>query len=208
MTTVAGSQVKFDFVGTSLTWVGFIPVELSHNASSVSYVVDNGASVNFNLAGLPASATTTVYFQDFFSIPDLSAGPHSVLVTYNGPGTPLTLDYLLITNTSLPGTAGATVSSQSTNTATGSSSTTSPKASQTPHSGNTGAIVGGVLGGLVFIILLLIALFWCRRRRQVTHVESKPGFLGTGGPPSSVGPLRTATSPSPTPHAYSALAQQ
>ncbi|KAG6835605.1 hypothetical protein H0H93_016578 [Arthromyces matolae] len=234
-TSAVGSQMKFDFVGTSLTWVGYIPAELPHNAAQASYVIDNGGSVNVNLNGIPTGKTSSLFIQTFFSTPDLSAGPHSILVTYNGgtgASTPLVLDYLLITNVSIPsntgttttaapipnaidssGTstsgiasnnptntptvttivnnitgvsqvnpssgAGATKSSQSTQTAlvgsnpSASSDTnlsgSTPSGSQQSQSGTpVGAIVGGVVGGLAVIALALF-VFWCWRRRRRAH---------------------------------------
>ncbi|KAF5372359.1 hypothetical protein D9615_009234 [Tricholomella constricta] len=135
MTTKKGSQVKFDFIGKSVTWVGFIPTELSHNPGFGSYSVDGGAPVTFKLNGLPPIKTATVYNQVFFTTPDLTPGLHSLVVTYNGAdegaATPLTLDYLYVTNTSLPSSSSSPSPSQSPS--AGSASTLSPRPS--PSSG-------------------------------------------------------------------------
>ncbi|KAG6907066.1 hypothetical protein DXG01_010712 [Tephrocybe rancida] len=185
-TTAKGSQAKFDFVGTSLTWVGFIPTEYPHSSAVGTFSIDGGAAVNFKLNGLSATATTTVYNQVFFTTPDLPPAPHSILVTYNGgidAATPLTLDYILLTNTSLPVVAGATSVSPSPS----STPTSSPSSdgTQTSHSKTPiGAIVGGVVGGLAVIALVLFILWW-RQRRRATRIQSSPAYLGTGGVPST-----------------------
>ncbi|KAG6844440.1 hypothetical protein H0H87_006981, partial [Tephrocybe sp. NHM501043] len=189
-TTAKGAQAKYDFVGTSVTWVGFIPTEYPHNAATGSYSIDGSAAVSFNLNGLSATATTTVYNQAFFTTPDLTAGPHSLLVTYNGgagASTPLTLDYLLVTNTSLPSTAGATTVAPSSPTSPAASS--GGNVSQRPETASdsatpVGAIVGGVVGGLAFIAILLLIVWWCRRNRA-TRIRPSPGYLGTGTNASS-----------------------
>ncbi|KAG6873170.1 hypothetical protein C0995_002019 [Termitomyces sp. Mi166 len=183
MTTKVGSEAIFSFVGTSLTWVGFIPTELPHNASKASYSIDNRASVNFPLNGLSPTATTTIYNQVFFTTPDLAIGPHTILITYeggNGPSTPLTLDYLFVTNTSMPAPLTSSASVTASFPVVSSNPTQSPMVhSRTP----VGPIVGGVVGSLSAIAILL-SVFWCWRRRRVTHIESGTGFLGTGDDPS------------------------
>ncbi|KAF9458804.1 hypothetical protein BDZ94DRAFT_1123479, partial [Collybia nuda] len=101
MTQVKGSTASFLFTGTSVSWIGFIPTELPHNASSATYSVDGGPPTFFSLEGLP-SGSTTVYNQEFFKTPELQPGPHSLVVIHQGTGqqTPLTLDFLYVTNTS------------------------------------------------------------------------------------------------------------
>ncbi|KAG6867677.1 hypothetical protein C0993_012485 [Termitomyces sp. T159_Od127] len=171
ITTKIGSVMNFDFVGTSLTWVSFIPTELPHNESTASYSIDNGPLTRFKLAGLPPTADTSVYFQVFFVTPDLPIGHHTIMVTYEGsnvPSTPLTLDYLLVADAPLPVAANANSS--------GTSSVPTP--STTPHPGAPiGPIIGGVVGGLAIIAILLFA-FWWRRQPRALHVKSNNGLTG------------------------------
>ncbi|GLB40813.1 hypothetical protein LshimejAT787_0900280 [Lyophyllum shimeji] len=194
MTTVKGSQAKFDFVGKSVTWVGFVPTELAHAPASGSFTIDGGSPISFKLNGLPADATTTVYNQAFFTTPDLTPGPHTLRVTYNGadgPATPLTVDYLFVTNTSIPtpASAGSTAAPQGASAfpngtsglPSGSSDTLSSK---TP----VGAIVGGVIGGLAVVGLVLLLFLW-RRRQRAAHVKSIPGPSSNGGAPYEVTPF-------------------
>ncbi|KAG5735203.1 hypothetical protein E4T56_gene4807 [Termitomyces sp. T112] len=187
MTTKVGSEVKFDFVGTSLAWVGFIPTELPHNASVASYSIDHSAPIDFNLEGLASTATTTIYNQVFITADDLTAGPHTILVTYKGsdnPSTPLTLDYLFVTNTSLPvKISGGSLTFPASSTISSSASFV-PTVSPTAHQNTpVGPVVGGVVGGLAAIAILFFALWrWCQIR--AIHIESGTGFLGTGNSPS------------------------
>lgn len=180
-------MLEYSSPGTSLSWVGFIPTEFSHNATSASYSIDGGAPLSFKLAGLSPTTTTTVYNQLFFTTPDLPAGPHSIVVTYNGGGgfTPFTTDYLYITNTSLPQPSSTSPSTPQNSTGN------SPG-----HSPPIGAIIGGVLGGLALIALLLFFIWWWRRRERREGVGRGPEFQP---PPHEVSPFmsmyRTGSSP-------------
>jgi hypothetical protein len=183
MTTVNGSEWTFDFTGMSyvrifsarikyrrisgrgLSWFSFIPTELSHNGSLATYSVDGGSPVTFILAGLsdPQGTGPTQYNQVFFTTPELSAGPHTLLVVNRGNNqqTPLTLDYLVIRNSSSP----VDLSSSPAATAT-LSDPVNPGSS-----GSSGppivVIVGGVVGGIAFVVLCLLCIFfWRQRQRQ------------------------------------------
>ncbi|RDB27359.1 hypothetical protein Hypma_004464 [Hypsizygus marmoreus] len=173
-TTEAGSQMKYQFTGTSLSWVGYIPTELPHNSSSGTYSIDGGSPVTFRLEGLPAGGTVTVYNQVFFSTPELAPGPHSILVTYTGNRqlTPLTLDYLYITSTSSPQTT-SDPSSSSPSTSISPSSTVNPSSTSEVKQNSdppVGAIVGGVIGGIAIIAAILFFFWWRRRKHhRVAH---------------------------------------
>ncbi|KAG6880141.1 hypothetical protein C0992_005225 [Termitomyces sp. T32_za158] len=195
MTTRIGSTMQFKFVGTGLTWVGFIPTELPHSESKASYSIDGGDPTSFVLKGLPSDATTTVYNQEFFTTPNLPLGDHTIIVTYDGSDTPLTLDYLVVTHAPLLVTTNLNVSSTAvpttgaTFTSSQASSISSPTVpsvstpSPTPHSNTLiGPIIGGVIGGLVTIAILLFAFWWWHRRRA-SHVKSNVRFLDNGYSP-------------------------
>ncbi|KAG5638614.1 hypothetical protein H0H81_011504 [Sphagnurus paluster] len=198
MTTVNGAEAKFNFVGSSIslkalealanffvTWVGFIPTELPHGAASGSYSVDGGDPVTFQLNGLSPTATVTIYNQAFFTTPNLTPGPHSLLVTYLGassPATPLTLDYLYVTNTS---TSNNEPSDHN-------------RVSKTP----IGPIVGGVVGAIALLAILAFIFGWARRRRQYIQTTG-PGFMDvrTDQGPDEVTPFMSMH-PSSPPHSY------
>ncbi|KAF5330571.1 hypothetical protein D9619_005257 [Psilocybe cf. subviscida] len=148
MTTLSGSQFTLNFTGISLSWYGFIPKELPIASTTGSYSIDGGSPSSFLLKGLPTNAIT-VYNQKFFQTSTLSPGNHQIIVTYNGGGqtTPLTLDYLVIQNASVP-------------------ATTPPPAGGQSNGGksNIAAIAGGVVGGVVIIALAALGLLFIRRR--------------------------------------------
>ncbi|KAG5638613.1 hypothetical protein H0H81_011503 [Sphagnurus paluster] len=186
MTTVKGAQARFNFVGKSVTWVGFVPTELPHGAASGSYSIDGGDPITFQLNGLSPTATVTIYNQAFFTTPNLTPGPHSLLVTYqgaSGPATPLTLDYLYVTNTS---------------TSTNSTSNPNDKPSDHNQVSKTpvGAIVGGVVGAIALLAIFAF-VFW-RRRRHVKIVNDGRMDLGSSQSPHEVTPF-TSMYPSSMP---------
>jgi len=134
-----GSTARLSFVGTGLSWLGFIPTELPHAASTGSYSIDGGSPVSFSLNGLPADAKTTIYNQVFFTTPDLPAGTHEIVVTYNGDGqhTPLTLDYIYLTNTSIPQNPTSPGAPTNTNNQSSKSPSGTPASNSALHSSPT-----------------------------------------------------------------------
>ena len=222
-TTKLGSQLKFNFtgkfeilliilhnesqrkffhhIGTSLSWLGFIPTELSHSASSASYSIDGGSPVSFKLNGLPPAATSTVYNQVFFTTPKLSPGAHSLVVTYLGDNsvTPLVLSNMYVTNVTLP-SAHQSGSNMSNNSASVSTPNGSLPSSSTPRavSGSSssvvpyGAVFGGIFGAVSLIALVFIALPLVRsykRRKLVAHQQIQDplpdGYASFTGRPAS-----------------------
>ncbi|KAF9458802.1 hypothetical protein BDZ94DRAFT_1312913 [Collybia nuda] len=91
---------------TSLSWIGMIPKEYLRNSTSGTYSIDGEASTSFALEGLdPGLAQPENQFnQIFFATPELPAGPHSLSIVYQGGEqyTPLTLDFLYVTNNPNP----------------------------------------------------------------------------------------------------------
>ncbi|KAF8875437.1 hypothetical protein BD779DRAFT_212451 [Infundibulicybe gibba] len=149
-----GSQLKFDFIGKSVSWIGYIPREFALDPTSARYSIDGGKPESFRLNGL-SDNSTSVYNQVFFTTPDLTPGHHSLLVTHDGQRnqTPLTLNYLLVANASAPSLPPVT------------SSTPTPSNSSKPSSSvPVGAIIGAVVGGVA--VLCIVAFFIWRRTRQ------------------------------------------
>ncbi|KAG5644964.1 hypothetical protein DXG03_007334 [Asterophora parasitica] len=171
-TTTKGGKAEFNFTGTQLTWVGYIPVELPGNSSSASYAIDGGSPNSFNLYGHPPTDGTSSFNQLFFTTPQLAPGPHSIAVTYNGNAqyTPLTLDYIYLTTSPSKIAAGADPSAD-------------PSAGFTKPLGATkrvrvGAIVGGVIGGVAVVILIAFIFFWrARRRKAMSDRASASSFV-------------------------------
>ncbi|TFK31635.1 hypothetical protein BDQ12DRAFT_729381 [Crucibulum laeve] len=167
MTTKTGGSMPFNFIGKSISWVGFIPTD---TASSATYSIDGGP-------------------------PNLTPGPHNITVTNRGNGstTPLAINYLLVTNASMsdtsnhdPSSTGSDLSrsistaqraaqsdsgppigaTSSTGSDPSQSILTAQRTAQSDSGPPIGAIVGGVVGGLVLIAVLLGLLFFWKRRRQ------------------------------------------
>ena len=157
--------------GVSLSWYGFIPVELPKGSSPATYSIDGQTPVNFLLKGLTASTTTTVYNQKFFETAQLTAGPHTLKAVFEGNNsTPLTLDYLIVQNGTLSTTMAsmtASVSSLATSSTPASGSVTSGTVrSATP----VGAIVGGMIGGVALTVFFIFGfLFLHRRHKRATQ---------------------------------------
>ena len=185
-------------LGVSLSWYGFIPVELPKGSSPATYSIDGQTSINFLLKGLSASDTTTVYNQKFFETAQLTAGPHTLKAVFEGNNsTPLTLDYLIVQNGTVSSTT-ASVSSLATSSTPGSvvSGTSATVRSSTP----VGAVVGGVIGGLALVVFVIFGfLFLHRRHKRATQEKiliSKPEPFGsTPAYPSSITQTQT---PSPS----------
>ncbi|KAF8880169.1 hypothetical protein BD779DRAFT_1100045 [Infundibulicybe gibba] len=161
-TRANGSSLTFNFTGTSVTWVGFIPGQMASNqlTSNAIYSIDNAEPVPFSFHASTFNLTNQV----LFTSPTLNPGPHSLEVTHQGNATtpPLVLDHFIVANNvttpSVPPVASA--SSQppavSSTAATTSTSTNKPSTSVP-----IGAIVGGAIGG---IAVLCLAAFLLRRR--------------------------------------------
>ena len=146
------SQLFYE--GTSLTWYGNIPGELSGNATTATWVIDDNPAQNFTLKGHEVNAAT-VYNQKIFETPVYPLGSHKLTVTYNGDSskTPLVLGKLVIQNdTAVPSAAVSSVVPSTTGTHTTSS--------------HTPAIVGSVIGGVACLVTILLVLFVLYRRRQ------------------------------------------
>ncbi|KAF8163683.1 hypothetical protein B0H34DRAFT_781303 [Crassisporium funariophilum] len=159
MTSVQNAQFEFHFTGIQLSWYGFIPQEFPHGPSPATYSIDGQTPINFLLKGLP-QVSGSIYNQEFFSTQALSPGPHKLVVVHEGTGstTPLTLDYIVVQNGTIPATN--TTSNPNNGTTAPASNTTSGTKSKTP----VGAIAGGVIGGLVLILLAVIGFLFLRRR--------------------------------------------
>ncbi|KAG6826442.1 hypothetical protein H0H92_015769 [Tricholoma furcatifolium] len=149
-TSTVGSQVKFNFIGTGFAWYGFIPNEYPHNEAQASYSIDGGSSTTFTLNGLPSANSVTLYNQLFFTTPSLSAGSHSITVTYNGgagSATPFTLDYILLNNVSIPSTSASGASGAGSTAVGGSATGTTSVGGSKPGTSVGATVSGATVGG-------------------------------------------------------------
>ena len=186
--------------GTSLSWYGFIPVELPKGSSPATYSIDGQTPVNFLLKGLVITATTTIYNQKFFETAQLTPGSHTLKAVFEGNNsTPLTITYLIIQNGTVSSTSTSStttsVSSPATSSIPGSVvSGTSVVGSSTP----VGEVVGGVIGGLALIFFVILGVFFLHRRHKRAKQEqiliSKPEPFGS----TPVYPSRITQTSSPS----------
>ncbi|KAF8801613.1 hypothetical protein BYT27DRAFT_7197850 [Phlegmacium glaucopus] len=168
MTTVAGSIFTFDFIGVSLSWYGYIPMELPLGSSPATYSIDGQTPINFLLKGIPENTSTT-YNQKFFETAQLPAGHHTLKAVYEGNNsTPLTLDYLVIQNGTLASTttSGSSHATSSSITGDGAGNGTSGASGASTRSTPIGAIAGGVIGGLALTVFIIFGFLLLRRRQK------------------------------------------
>lgn len=179
-----GAIAEVEFVGTRLSWWGFIPGEFAKGPTTGSYAIDGQVATSFSLRGLAADQGTT-YNQKIFETPLLSAGPHRILVIYQGSGqtTPLPLTNLLIEggNFTSPLPGEPSIFAPPGSSSTPASPSNSSAAAGDSKSAPIGAIVGGVLGGLAIIAATIVAAFLILRRRKKR--ESVYGGPHNGNPP-------------------------
>ncbi|KAF8202251.1 hypothetical protein BJ912DRAFT_944242 [Pholiota molesta] len=168
LTQTNGATATFDFVGKSLTWVGYIFAGYANVSSSATYSIDNGSPVSFALPTNTGSYGNSI----FFKTPDLTLGPHTLVVTHQGNNIsmPLVLDYFFVSNTTFPTgapTSSTVIGGGTTTKGVGSDTTGSPTVTPLPaHKSHTGPIAGGVVGGVVVLLLALLVFFLVKRRRQ------------------------------------------
>jgi len=194
-------QIIFPCLGVSLAWYGFIPDEQPHAATTGAYFIDGQSAISFSLEGLPATKSTTIYNQKFFETATLPYGRHNITVSFQGNQntTPLTLDYLVVQNGTVPEGSSTSSSLSGSSSKDAGSSTSPPRSSPTgkdagsnvngtSSKSNVGVIVGGIVGavGLILLVCLLLLCYHRKQRKQqnlrykeipATGVEP---FLGKG----------------------------
>ncbi|KAF8159353.1 hypothetical protein B0H34DRAFT_767602 [Crassisporium funariophilum] len=203
MTRTKDAKVSYDFTGVSLAWYGLIPTELSGTPSLASYTIDGSVSVPFVLNGL-SDGSVSMFNQLFFETPKLPFGPHTIVVTFESDqtSTPLSLDFLLVQN----GTAssGPTFPSISTSSPT-STSMPLPFSSGSLKRVNVAGIVCGVLGAILFTLILIFLLLRYRKRKRENE-QMRSATVAPFYPTSYVQDLDTSSTVSL--HASPAFRQQ
>ncbi|KAL5481069.1 hypothetical protein ACEPAI_10010 [Sanghuangporus weigelae] len=149
-TGIPGSNMFVTFQGTQVNVTGTFPAGEAPLAAN--YIVDNGQTF---MAPVP-SASQDVIHQTLFASPILQDGPHNltVQVFQTGLGRNYTFQNFRVLTSS---GGGASADSNPISTA--------PKG-QPNDSQNTAAIVGGILGAIIFSLLavLLSFCFWKKKR--------------------------------------------
>ncbi|GJJ15947.1 hypothetical protein Clacol_010226 [Clathrus columnatus] len=206
------SLVNVTFVGIQLSWYGFNPSQVTpHNASSGEYSID-GQSFQFEIPNLTPGAAA-VFNQIVFTTPPLEMGNHVLSTRYTGmPNqTPLTLNYLIVTNGSSSSSSPTGSNGGSNPTSSNGGSTGNASEKNKNLSTNVGAIVGGVVGsivGVVIVIALLFILrkFYRRRRRENPSHNIVPFVRTQDSRPSTL--LKTSEIPTKQIQAATTLTSQ
>ncbi|KAG2019824.1 hypothetical protein CC2G_005226 [Coprinopsis cinerea AmutBmut pab1-1] len=207
LTHEEGSMAEVEFVGTRLTWVGYIPGEFPGNPASGTYAIDGNEPTTFALRGLLPQGDPPeilpLYHQTFIQTPELPLGPHKVTVVYHGDAsvTPLTLSHIYIQdgNVTVPAPGETSIfdapapsesspgapSSPSSSSPEPSSPPTTDRASNTPNGMSVGAIVGGAVGALFLLILSAFMVVYLQRRYSNSN---SPSRVESGAPSSSARP--------------------
>ncbi|TFK24969.1 hypothetical protein FA15DRAFT_669030 [Coprinopsis marcescibilis] len=163
--STVGDTVRFEFIGTSVSVFGLVNNITDAGNLTASYTID-GATTTL---GIPEGTFDSVPMTELYHA-DLQPGLHTLVVNLTEIGSPrlaLGIDFIAYNTsvdsvTSLPGyelTANANAAPDPSK--PGASSSSSAK----------NAILGGVLGGVGFLILLGIAFFFWRRRQSKTAVR-------------------------------------
>ncbi|KAJ6453496.1 hypothetical protein C8R47DRAFT_997678 [Mycena vitilis] len=182
-TQTHGAQVALNFYGTSVSPYSVIPAEVAHPGTSGTYTIDNGSPVTFELAGIPDGSTTTMYNMSLFTTPFVANGLQNLVMTYGGDAahTPLAVSgfYVTSNNGTLPST-----SSVSSPVASSSPSSVTLTAT-TPRHSSSGAIAGGVIGGLLLLAFAAGLALWLRKHNhQQRDMEAatvpRPMDMGNG----------------------------
>lgn len=175
--------------GTSVAWYYAIASDASTTSSSATFTLDDGAPQTIAIPGRGASQTSNWYNQFLYQSEDYPMGSHTLTVTYEGDASssPLTLQYLVVQNgTALSSTSSSSTSAQSGTTPVHSSASTSAPSLPSASSQNStktplAAIIGGTLGGIIFLLVVAFLFVFLRRRKKSTPYDSvpQPAFYST-----------------------------
>lgn len=147
-TTRKGATATINFTGSYIEIYGTIEPPDNNGPPSSKYDIDGTFTNTFQAPSVPAAMHTQRYYS---SPPQLKDGPHQLVISSLKDGPLLSLDF-----------AQYMPSSQELSSAALSSSSHS---SYTPAS-RAGAIAAGVIGGVAFLIVMVLLTFLIRHRRQ------------------------------------------
>ncbi len=158
---------------------------------TVNVTIDGGTPI----AVTQLTNSSDVYMDPLFTSSIMEFTNHSVVVTNRGNISFRFDELLLFSNDIVPYMIDPP--SISTTTTTNTTTTNSPSSSVQPTSGSSrssdhkGAIIGGVVGGLAFIALVLVAFLLRRRiqnrnRQSEDHQNRESAFFGLRFSPKSI----------------------
>ncbi|KAF8880165.1 hypothetical protein BD779DRAFT_1099932 [Infundibulicybe gibba] len=186
----SGSSLTFNFTGASVSWVGYIPAQMtsSQSTSNAIYSIDNAKPVPFRIHASDQNISNQVLFKS----PTLNPGPHSLKVTHQGNATtpPLVLDHFVVSGPtpSLQGSPVASASLQPPSTSSAVATSTNKPSTSVP----IGAIVGGAVGGIAVLCLTAFLLWRYIRQKRFHDNSAAPPYLLPFDATSSVPPAAEA----------------
>ncbi|KAG6844576.1 hypothetical protein H0H87_005792 [Tephrocybe sp. NHM501043] len=195
LTSTIGASVSFNFTGllffpiitseksqyiagTSASWYGALPDDFGRISTTAFATIDDKPT-RVALNAFDSSDKITRTNQRLLVADDLSPGPHSITLTYDQgdvTNVPLSISYVVVSNAVFEpySPSSATPHPQLTPASTAETTSESiPIAPNTGHHFPIGVVAGGVIGGVAFIILLVILFLFHRRR---WHLKSTPDY--------------------------------
>jgi hypothetical protein len=181
--------------GTKVIWQGWTPAESDLGPSTATYWLDGGDPVTFELDPLDPASNSTVHDVTLIEVGGLSPNMvHNLTVMFNGPSTPLVLNRLLVQGGNFVIEPGAPTPFTPTTSSTSvpplpSDSITSTKGPDRPSPevpvGKIAGSVVGVVGGLVFLALIIIARRKYQKRKLDPSDSAHPTSATQSSPPAS-----------------------
>jgi hypothetical protein len=153
-------MLRISPLGTSFILYGTVAPTTKNGPPVSSYSIDNGMAIMYTAP----STNSTLYQQPFHEAHALTAEEHILTVTVKSTSE-YWLDYALVTFLFLFVYRPILTRVLFLQVCTDSNNTSRPDS-------HSGAIVGGILGGVLFTLVTVLLGFWYRRQRQKHKVET------------------------------------
>ncbi|TFK23196.1 hypothetical protein FA15DRAFT_695206 [Coprinopsis marcescibilis] len=173
-TTLVGGQVDLEFIGTKLTWMGRYLYNQSSSQSTGTYSLDGGPEIEFPIHGILNTQSDPGEYV-LFETQELPRDRHNLSVIYRGFQSPLVLNFILVKDGDIferdprtlgPELDGMNPPSSSTTSGSPSRSSNPSQSSEVAQGTSAGPIIGGVVGGVAFLMFAVLAGFFFNKRRK------------------------------------------
>ncbi|KIM35444.1 hypothetical protein M413DRAFT_449740 [Hebeloma cylindrosporum] len=167
-TSTPGASASITFSGIGISVWGTIDRLDTPSFVLSSYSVDGGLATTHN-------ATTQSQFQfqeNFFQSGTLAPASHTLVINYLASGGRYFIDYFLVTPSNSPTSAATSPSPLSSSSSSSSALSTATTAAGAKAHVPIGAIVGGSIGGLAFIIIIAFVLWLVNRKLKRGRPDS------------------------------------
>ncbi|KAJ8690516.1 hypothetical protein PTI98_011940 [Pleurotus ostreatus] len=177
-TSTAGASFTFSFTGTSVKVLGTLTQEgFNGSFPNTTYSLDGTSPIPY--AGKPSPRVQ--YQQIFYQSPaDLPNTKHTLVGTCADQGSLVWIDFFVVTSPPSPTTSGASSQTESTVIITTTATYTEYASSSSSSAFPVGAVVGGVIGAMILVLIGLFLFLWHRRRpRAVTTGTEMQATMST-----------------------------